>query len=81
MILPGFLITLFGGNACKLLSLQKPAPAGFSNRELLWYWDLRLLDCMISENCLHLATFSPLRQPPSPTSRQNLHNCKRPFTI
>ena len=33
--LSGFLIVLIGGDACKLLILQDPAPAEFPNRELL----------------------------------------------
>ncbi|MCI0524127.1 MAG: hypothetical protein L0Y75_02595, partial [Acidobacteria bacterium] len=34
-ILPGFLIMLFGSDACKLLILQEPVLAEFPNRELL----------------------------------------------
>jgi len=47
-----------------------------------WYWDQRLPDRRISENYLHLATFSHPRQPRSPTSRQNRFcaNCSHDST-
>jgi hypothetical protein len=35
--LPGFLIILFGGDACKLLILQESASTEFPNRELLLF--------------------------------------------
>ncbi len=40
-ILPGFLIILFGSDACKLLILQEPVLAEFPNRELLTKWSLK----------------------------------------